>query len=102
MYKIISLFDGYPFEHEFLFEFSESFPIIKNLSLPRSNNPVRKLLFPGNSVDLVEAGIHRKNPHNFRSEYCFHDPAISGVFLQDPVTFLNDPVGSVGRDHRPG
>jgi hypothetical protein len=25
------------------------------------------------------------NPDNFRSEYCFHVPAISGIFLQDPV-----------------
>jgi hypothetical protein len=32
-------------------------------------------------------GIEWKNPDNFESEYCFHVPAISGVFLQDPVTF---------------
>jgi hypothetical protein len=27
-----------------------------------------------------------KNPKNFQPEYCFYVPAISGVFLQDPVT----------------
>jgi hypothetical protein len=40
---------------------------------------------------LESTGIRQesigKNPNNFRSEYCFHVPAISGVFLQDPVTF---------------
>jgi hypothetical protein len=30
-----------------------------------------------------------KNPGNFRPEYFFHVPAISGVVLQDPVTFPN-------------
>ncbi len=35
------------------------------------------------------AGIHRKNPHHFRPEYCFHVPAISGVFLPDTVTFAH-------------
>jgi hypothetical protein len=44
----------------------------------------------------------RKNPKNFRSEYCFHVPAISGAFLQDTVTFpylscriLWDPVAGI-------
>jgi hypothetical protein len=36
-----------------------------------------------------------KNPDNSGSEYCFHVPAISGVFLQDPA-------GSGGQNHRPG
>jgi hypothetical protein len=26
-----------------------------------------------------------KSPKNFRPEYCFHVPAISGVFLPEPV-----------------
>jgi hypothetical protein len=29
--------------------------------------------------------IITKNPENFRQEYCFHVPTISGVFLQDKV-----------------
>jgi hypothetical protein len=39
---------------------------------------------------------------NFRPEYCFHVPAISGVSLQDPVTFPHlycriprDPVAEI-------
>jgi hypothetical protein len=32
----------------------------------------------------------RKNPDNFRLKYCFHIPAICGVFLQDPVTEMFD------------
>jgi hypothetical protein len=32
----------------------------------------------------------RKNPNNFRLKYCFHIPAIFGVFLQDPVTDMFD------------
>jgi len=43
-----------------------------------------------------------KNPDNFRPEYCFHVPAISGVSLQDTVTFphlscriLRDPVTGI-------
>jgi len=32
-----------------------------------------------------------KNPDNFRPKYCFRVPAISGVFLEDPVTFLHLP-----------
>ena len=28
-----------------------------------------------------------KKYENFRSEYCFHVPAFSGAFLQDPMTF---------------
>jgi hypothetical protein len=43
-----------------------------------------------------------KNPKTFRPEYCFHIPAISGSFLQDPVTFPHlscriqpDPVTGV-------
>jgi hypothetical protein len=32
-------------------------------------------------------GIHRKNMVIFRWEYCFHLLAISGVFLEDPMTF---------------
>jgi hypothetical protein len=79
----------------------------------RSNSPARKRLVPSNSGDFVEAvfrpeifkifsnafrvvlagkhrkfsRIHRKNPKNFRPEYCSHVSAISGAFLQDPVTF---------------
>jgi hypothetical protein len=34
-----------------------------------------------------------KNPKNFQSEYCFYIPAISSVFLQDPVTFLHLSCG---------
>jgi len=43
-----------------------------------------------------------KNLTNFRPEYCFHVPAISGAFLKDTVTFphlscmmLRDPVGEI-------
>jgi hypothetical protein len=45
------------------------------------------------------AGLVRKSSENSRREYCFHVPDISGVALQDPVTFahvscklLRDPV----------
>jgi hypothetical protein len=31
--------------------------------------------------------ITRKNRNNFRPEYCFYAPSISGVFLPDPMTF---------------
>jgi hypothetical protein len=31
-----------------------------------------------------------KNPDNFRLKYCFHIPAICGVFLQDPVARMFD------------
>jgi hypothetical protein len=80
---------------------------------PRSNNPAGKLLVPDNSGDFVEAvfrvEIFRmfsddfqsflpesrgswqestgKNSNNFRSQYWFHIPAISGVFPQDLVPF---------------
>jgi hypothetical protein len=30
------------------------------------------------------------NPKKFRPEYCFHVPAISGAFLQDPVAGIID------------
>jgi hypothetical protein len=40
-----------------------------------------------------------KNPKNFRPEYCFHVPVSSGDF---PASFLQDPGGSGGRNHRPG
>ncbi len=33
------------------------------------------------------AGIHQKNPKNFRSEYCFHFRGISGALPRDTVTF---------------
>jgi len=42
----------------------------------------------------VDRNPPEKNPENFRPEYCFHVPAISGVFLQDHE-------GSGGRNHRP-
>jgi hypothetical protein len=31
-----------------------------------------------------------KNPDSFRPEYCFRVPAISGVFLEDPVARIFD------------
>ncbi len=91
------------------------------LQQPRSNSPARKRLVPGNSGDFVEAVFRpemfqifsmlsvqflhestgmweesaRKNPDNFRPEYCFYVPPIPGVFLQDPA-------GSGARNHRPG
>jgi hypothetical protein len=43
-----------------------------------------------------------KNLDRFRPEYCFHVPAISGVFLQDTLTFphlscriMRDPVAGI-------
>jgi hypothetical protein len=36
------------------------------------------------------AGIHRKNPKNFRSEYCFHFRGISGAFPRDTVAEIFD------------
>jgi len=30
-------------------------------------------------------GNHRKNPKNFRWEYCFHVPVISDAFLPEPA-----------------
>jgi hypothetical protein len=42
-----------------------------------------------------------KNPDNVRPEYCFHVPAISGVFLQDPVTFPHLSC-TIPRDQVPG
>ncbi len=30
-------------------------------------------------------GNYRKNPENFRTEYCFHVTAISGVFQPEPA-----------------
>jgi hypothetical protein len=36
-----------------------------------------------------------KNLDNFWPEYCFHVPAISGVFLQETMTFLQDPVAKI-------
>jgi hypothetical protein len=82
----------------------------------RSNTPARKWPVPGTSGDFVEAefqpeifrifsndfwpfsagkhrklaGIHRKNPKNFRPEYCFHAPVSSGAFMQDPVARILD------------
>jgi hypothetical protein len=32
----------------------------------------------------------RKNPYDFRLKYCFHIPAICGVFLQDPLAGMFD------------
>jgi hypothetical protein len=52
--------------------------------------------FHGN-FQLVHAGITGsgqesigKNLGNFRPEYSFHVPAISGVFSQDPMTGIFD------------
>jgi hypothetical protein len=42
-----------------------------------------------------------KNPNNFRPEYCFHIPAISGVFLRDTVTFSHLSC-RIPRDPVPG
>jgi hypothetical protein len=53
------------------------FPIISGWFLPESTGSRQE--YTG------------KNPDDFRSEYCFHVPAISGVFLQDPVTFPHLP-----------
>jgi hypothetical protein len=74
--------------------------------MPRLNKPTSKLTVPGNSADFMEAVFRPeifpmisgwflpestgswqestgKNSDNFRSKYCFHAPAVSGVFLQD-------------------
>ena len=99
-----------------------------NFSLPRSNIPARKRPVTRNSGDFMEAvfrvgisrifsndfrllpagkhrilaGIHRNNLGSFRPEYCFQLPVISGVFLQDPVSFqhlswriLRDPGAGI-------
>ncbi len=100
--------------------------------MPRSNSPARKRPVLGNYVDFVEAvfrpeifrifsndfrsvpvgkhrrlvGIHRKKSENFlvgillpcSSDFrCF--PAGCGDF---PSSFLKNPAGSGGRNHRPG
>ncbi len=43
----VSLFDEYPFEHEFFIRISESFPIVKNLSLtnpaPQNKNQLHQI-----------------------------------------------------------
>ena len=95
------------------------------LRIPRSSNPVTKRMVPLFSGYFMEAvfrpeffprisdrflpestGILQesteKNPDNSRPEYCFHIPAISGIFLQDPVSFLYlscrilpDPVSGI-------
>ena len=64
------------------------FPMISDRFLPEST---------GNWSEFIG-----KNPRNFRWEYCFHVPAISGAFLQDPVTFPllsyripRDPVAGI-------
>jgi hypothetical protein len=80
---------------------------------PRSNSPARKRPVPGNSGDFVEAVFRSestgnwqestgKNPDNFWPEYCFHVPALSGVFVHDPVTWphlscriLRGPVAEI-------
>jgi hypothetical protein len=41
----------------------------------------------GNCWNMEAAGSHRKYPETFRPKYCFHVPAISGVFLQALPTF---------------
>jgi hypothetical protein len=43
-----------------------------------------------------------KNPEDFRSEIRFHVPEISGVFLQDQMTFAHLSAGFGGRNHRHG
>jgi hypothetical protein len=54
-------------------KFFEFFPIISSPFLPE---------ITGSSQESTG-----KNLDNTRLEYCFHVSAISGVFLQDPVTF---------------
>jgi hypothetical protein len=46
--------------------------------------PVDSSEFPVRSV-RNRSEIIEKNPKNFRREYCFHFPAISGAFLPEPV-----------------
>jgi hypothetical protein len=83
--------------------------VVSKLELPRSNTPARKRPVPSISSDFVEAvfrpvpagkhrklaGVHRKNPKNFRPEYCFDVPVSSGAFLQDTVIFPQDPVAGI-------
>jgi hypothetical protein len=40
----------------------------------------------------IRPEIIGKNPGNSRLKYCFHVPDTSRVHLQDPMTFLRDPV----------
>jgi hypothetical protein len=41
-------------------------------------------LIPANFLSFP-AGTGRKLSENFRTEYCFHVPAISGVFSSEPA-----------------
>jgi hypothetical protein len=43
---------------------------------------------PGSTGSWQESA--GKNPDNFRPKYCFHVPAIRGVFLQYPVPGIID------------
>jgi hypothetical protein len=61
----------------------------------------------GKHMKLI--GIHRKKSKKFPVGILLPLPAISGAFLQDPVTFpllscriLRDPAGSSGRNLRHG
>jgi len=47
----ISLFDEYPFEHEFFIRISESFPIVKNLSLTNPTPQNKNQLHQTNSFN---------------------------------------------------
>jgi hypothetical protein len=52
-------------------------------------------IFPVDSCQLPVLSVRNrpeiigKNPKNFWPEYCFHVPAISGVFLPEPPVLLD-------------
>ncbi len=105
---------------------------VHRIQLPRSNSPARKRPVPGNSGDFVEAvlrpenfrifsndfrpvpvGKHRKLIETYRKKSekftarillpCSNDFRCFPAGCVDfPASFLQDPAGSSGRNHRPG
>jgi hypothetical protein len=60
--------------------FSSDFPTVSR------ENSQKMLIIHQKMVNLRQemTGIHQKKSEDFRSEYCFHVPLISGIFLQEP------------------